>query len=190
MIESSLYTPATNPDKALPAPGSPYDLPVQSTKENMYLTWMVPTSFLVVEPKLSLYWLNLEEECVDVEWTIKYRYYNQESYLGYFNGLGLPIINYDDGVSELYTATLRTTNPAEKNIIQKTTPYRFIKKERQTGTLVLMEIQAKPHIAGVYFMGSEIRYTEEDRPREPRGRKRTYKEKYDEDNYYDPEYDT
>jgi len=181
---------STNPDKALPASGSVCGLPVQSTKEKMYLTWMVPTSFLVVEPKLSLYWLSLEEECVDVEWIIKYRYYNQESYLGYFNELGIPIINYDDGISELYTVTLKTTNLAEKDIIQKTIPYIFIKKDRQTGTVVLMEIQAKPHIDGVYFMGSEIRYTEEDRPREPTGRKRTYKEKYDEDDYYDPEYDS
>ena len=185
MIDSSLYFPCVNPDKFLKTVGVPYDMPVQSIKKSVYLTWMIPTSFITVEPKLSLIWLNLSEDPVKLDFELTYKYYNKESVLGYFTEDGVPVVTHDNGNSETYTATLETENVAEKDIIQKTLPYNLIKKDRRSGTLVYMEVIATPSIDEVYLMGTEICYTDEPRIREPVGRKRTYKRKRDEDDYYD-----
>lgn len=191
MIESlvhMLYMPPPSPDKWLDTGvvhlGFDVKQEVQSIKNSIYFTWVVPTLFLTIDPKLSLIWLNLNEDPVNIEWTLIYRYYNRESYLGYFNDYGIPIINHDNGNSETYTVTLKPETVAEKEIVQKTDPYSFIKKDRRAGTLVLMEIQANPPLEEVYCMGSEICYTKDELPRDPPGRKRPYKHTYDEDDHY------
>ena len=105
--------------------------------------------------------------------------------MGYFNDEGMPVITFDDGLSETHVTTLRADSIAEKNIIQKTPPHHFTKKERRSGTFIEMSIQPQLSLEGVYLMGAEIRFTESPRVREPTGRKRTYKKKwYDYDPYY------
>ncbi|GAG01955.1 unnamed protein product, partial [marine sediment metagenome] len=91
---------------------------------------------------------------------------------------------------DIYTATLKTESVAEKNILQKTQSHSLIKKDRRSGTVVFMEIQVEPSLEEVYYIGANIQYTEYPRVIEPKGRKRTYKRRwYDEEPYpYDDEY--
>ena len=188
-MNSSLFIPSMNPDKLLDTDiihlGWEVKHTVQSLKNSVYLTWMIPTSFLTIEPKLSLIWLSLNDNPIKLDFELTYKYYNKESVLGYFTDDGMPVVTYDNGNSETYTATLETENMAEKDIVQKTLPYNLVKKDRRSGTLVCMEVTANPAIDEVYLMGTEIRYTDEPRIREPVGRKRTHKQKWDEDDYYD-----
>ena len=183
MSECSAYLPTMNPDKFLGAPGSPYDMPVESTNKAIHFMWMIPTSFITVDPELSFCWLNLGEKPVEVDWLLKYQYLNKGSCLGYFNDEGIPIINFDGGLSEVHTITLKTDVAAEKDIVQKTSPHHLIKKDRRSGTLVEMSIQPQSLSDGIYLMGAHIQYGEHPRVIEPRGRKRTRKKKrYD---YYE-----
>ena len=185
MSECSMYLPTMNPDRFLGAPGSPYDMPVESANKPLYFTWMIPTSFITVDPELSFCWLNLGEKPVEVDWLLKYRYLNQGSYLGYFDDEGMPIINFDRGLSDVHITTLKADGVAEKDIVQKTSPHRFIKKDRRSGTFVEISVQPQVPLETVYLMGAQIQYKEHPRVIEPTGRKRTHKRKwYDDDPYY------
>ena len=180
-----MYLPTMNPDRFLGAPGSPYDMPVESANKALYFTWMIPTSFITVDPELSFCWLNLGEKPVEVDWLLEYQYLNQGSCLGYFDDEGMPVINFDRGLSDVHTTTLKMDGVAEKDIVQKTSPHHFIKKDRRSGTFVEMSIQPQVPLEEVYLMGAEIKFKEHPRVIEPIGRKRTYKRKwYDDDPYY------
>ena len=195
MDECSMYLPTTDPDKFLGGDHPPVDMftrffgypkiPVTSTNRSIYLSWMIPTSFITVNPEISLCWISLNKNPVKIDWLLKYQYLNKESYLGYFDDAGMPVITFDDGHSELYTVTLRDDDVAEKDIIQKTQPHNLIKKDRRSGTFVIMEIKPQPQLDEVYFMGAHIQYKEHSRVTEPTGRKRTHKRRwYDDDPYY------
>ena len=109
MNECSMYLPTMNPDKFLEAPGSPYDLPVSSAAKPRYFTWMIPTSFITVDPELSFCWLNLGKKPVEVDWVLKYRYLNTGGCLGYFDDGGMPVITFDGGPSDVHITTLKAT---------------------------------------------------------------------------------
>ena len=175
MSEKSLYLPAIDPDKYLKSSGSPYDLPVSSTDRSMYLTWMFSNTFITVEPELSVIWVSLGDDPIDIKWKFDYQYHNKESWLGYFKKDGSIVMNFDDGRSEVYSVILESKGEAEKDIIQATEPHKLMKKDRRSGTLVTAQLQSIPVVDDVYFMGTQIRFTEDDIPREPRGRKRKYK---------------
>ena len=184
MRECSMYLPTMNPDKFLSAPGSPYDMPVESADKTVYFSWMIPTSFITVGPELSFCWLNLGEPPVEVDWLLRYRYFNEGSCLGYFDGDGMPVITFDGGPSEMHTMALKANGFAEKDIIQKTPAHRFIKKDRRSGTFVEISIQPQSPLEEIYLMGAEIKFKEYPRVVEPVGRKRTYKRKrYDDEPY-------
>ena len=183
MNECSTYLPTANPNKFLEALGSPYDLPVSSTNEKIYLTWMIPTSFITVDPEISFCWVSLNKVPVKVEWVFKYQYLNKESYMGYFDESGMPRMTFDDGRSELHNVTLNSEGDAEPNIIQVTPPLHLIKKDRRSGTFVVMEIEAQPQLDEVFFMGANIKYEESPRVIEPTGRKRPYKRSRWDDDY-------
>ena len=105
---------------------------------------------------------------------------NQSSYLGYFNDDGSIVMNFDDGYSKSHRVVLKTIGEVGGGLVQETIPHKLIKNGRRTGTLIGMEIKTE-HIDEVYFMGARIEYTRADIPRDPIGRKRTYKIRYDED---------
>lgn len=178
MNECSTYMPPSNPDKMLTT------TPVSSVEHPIYLHWVIPTSFITVDPEISLCWVSLNERPTQLDWLLKYQYMNEESYLGYFNDEGMPIVTFDDGLSDSYTAILKTKSLAEKDMIQITLPHNLIKRDRRSGTLVAMEIRPQDPLEEVYFVGTHIKYIESPRVIEPIGRKRTRKRRwYDEEPY-------
>ena len=185
MSECSVYIPTIDPDKRLGS-DNPLTLgiPATSVNRSIYLTWTIPTGFITVDPELSFCWVSLNEDPVKVDWLLEYQYLNKESYMGYFDKGGMPVISFDDGRSELHTAILKADINAEKDIIQVTPSHPFIKNGRQSGTFVVMEVEAQPQPDDVFFMGAHIKYTEAPRVIEPMGRKRTRKRRwYDEEPY-------
>ena len=174
-----IYQPTPNPDKILET-GGKYDFQVSSTNKPIFLAWVLPTNFIQVDPKLSLVWTYCGERQVNVEWEVEYYYMNQSSYLGYFNDDGSIVMNFDDGYSKSHRVVLKTIGEVVGGLIQETIPHKLIKKGRRTGTLIGMAIKTE-HVDEVYFMGARIEYTRADIPRDPIGRKRTYKIRYDED---------
>jgi len=180
MNECSTFIPTTFPDKLLNIPRSP----ISSTKNPISLVWIFPYSFIMVNPELSLFWMHLGEKPINIDWEIEYRYFYEESCLGYFDDEGMPIISFDLGISELHRATLKTEGIANKEIIQRTLPYKLIKKDRNPGTFVEMKAWAKTPLEEVLFLSAEIKFKEYPRVVEPVGRKRTHKKRrYDEDPY-------
>ena len=155
-------------------------IPAQTVDHQIYLTWILPINFIQVDPKLTLIWTYCGEHKINVDWEIEYYYMNQQSYLGYFNEDGSIVMNFDDGCSKRYQAVLKTIGEINRDIIQGTIPYKLIKNGRRSGTLICMQIKTK-WVDEVYFMGARIEYTSADIPRDPIGRKRTYKIRYDED---------
>lgn len=189
MSECSVYLPSLYPDKFLPSPGSPLDMPVQSANNPINFTWYVPSGFLTVNPELVIYWLNLGDESIKVDWLLKYTYYNSKSCLGYFDEELMPVITFDGGLSDVFASTLKMENVAEKDIIQKTLTHKLNKRDFRSGTIVSMEIQIAPPTDEVYVMGTQIGYEEHPLVRDPPGRKRTYKrsrlEDWSDASYYD-----
>ena len=159
-------------------------LPVQSIGRSVYFTWTTPILFIAVDPVVSFMWLNLNDDPVNVEWVFKYQYLNKESWLGYFDEAGMPIMTYNDGRSEINTVIFKATKAAEKDIIQATPSHIFNKTDRRSGTVVVMELQAHPALDEIYFMGAQIQFQEYPRVREPKGRKRTRKKRWYDDEPY------
>lgn len=185
MSECSVYIPTPYPNKRLGS-DKPFvpGIPGTSADRSMYLSWMIPTSFITVDPEISFCWVSLNEFPVNLDWVLKYQYLNKESYMGYFDESGMPVVSFDDGRSEPHVTTLKSENVAEKDMLQTTRPYHFVKKDRRSGTFVVMEIRPKDLFEEVSFIGAHIKYTESPRVIEPTGRKRTYKRKwYDYDPY-------
>ena len=178
MNECMTYIPTTNPDKLL---GS--GMPTTSANQKIYLTWLIPTSFITVDPEITFCWVSLNKTPVKVDWVFKYQYLNKETCMGYFDESGIPKITFDDGHSEPQEVTLNSEGLAEPDIIQATPPLHLIKKDRRSGAFVAMEIEAQPQLDEVYFMGANIKYEESPRVIEPIGRKRPHKRSRWDDDY-------
>ena len=96
MNECSTYISPQNPDKMLTT------APASSVEHSIYLHWMIPTSFITVDPEISFCWVSLNEFPVNLDWVFKYQYLNKESYMGYFDEKGMPNISFDDGLSLIH----------------------------------------------------------------------------------------